>query len=216
MDAPMEILDALKAKDHARVRALLAADPALANARAPDGASVLRHALYLRASDSVKALLATGARPDVYDAATLGDTTRVRALAKDIAVLGPDGALPLHLAAHFGHVETVRELLRLGAPVAQLSASPLFANTALHAACAGGGQAEVVRVLLAAGAPVDALDKHGYTPLHIAAANGAAACVEALLAKGAKRDARAPDGKTPLDFARERGFVGLFRQLSPA
>lgn len=210
----MELVDAVKAKDHARVKALLAADPRLANARTPDGMSVLRLALFLRASKDVDALLAAGARPDVYDAATMGDTARVRALAKDINVLGPDGALPLHLAAHFGHVDTVKALLHLGAKVDALSASAIFANTALHAACAGGGQPECVRVLLSAGAPVDALDKHGYTPLHIAAANGALGCVELLLARGADPKARAPDGKLPIDFAREREFAEVVTRLT--
>ena len=70
-----------------------------------------------------------------------------------------------------------------------------------------------VKALLAAGAPVNARDKHGYTPLHIAAASGNLECVALLLAKGADRDARAPDGMTPADFARKNEFPDVAARL---
>ena len=206
MDAPPErLVAAVKAKDAALVRRLLAEDPTLATAKAQGGVGVLHLALYLRASECVDALLAAGVEPDLFEAAILGDAARVRALvAKDRALLdaqGPDGACALHLAAHFGRADVVKLLLNLGAPVDLLSGGH-FRNTALHAAA--GGQGAVVDLLLAAGAKPDLPDGKGNTPLHVAAANGLVPVVKALLAKGARPDAAAHDGRTPLALAQER------------
>ena len=206
MDPQERLVAAVKAKDADAVRALLAAHPDLRRARIPGGMGFLHLAAYLRASQVVDALLAAGVEPDVFEAAALGDTARVRALvAKDRGLLvaqGPDGACALHLAAHFGHAETVKALLNLGAPVDLLSGGA-FRNAPLHAAAAGGRVA-MVDLLLAAGATPDLPDGNGYTPLHVAAANGLVPAVKALLAKGARPDAASKDGKTPLSVALER------------
>jgi ankyrin repeat protein len=208
MDPQERLVAAVKAKDAPAVRALLAGDAALVEATAPGGMGVLQLALYLRASQVVDALLAAGAQPDLFEAAILGDVARVRALvAKDRARLGaqgPDGACPLHLAAHFGRLDALRVMLNLGAPVDGYSGG-VFGNTALHAAAAGA-QVHAVDALLAAGAKPDLPDKNGYSPAHVAAANGSVPILKALAAKGADLRARAPDGRTPLDFARERGM----------
>lgn len=209
------LLAALKQKDIAALRALLAADPALADARTPEGMHVLQLAAYLRAPALVEALRAAGAQPDLFAAAALGDEPSVRRLvAADPDALvrhGPDGAPALHLAAHFGHLDVVRALLASGAP-ADLFAGGFFSNTALHAAAAGG-QTQVMLHLLAAGARPDLPDANGFTPLHLAAANGLRAAVDALLDKGAARGAVAKDGRSPADLARERGHADLEARL---
>jgi ankyrin repeat protein len=206
MDPPERLVAAVKAKDPAAVRALLAGDPALVRTARPGGIGILQLALYLRASQVVDALLAAGAEPDAFEAAILGDVPRLRALvAKDrglLAAQGPDGACVLHLAAHFGRVDALRALLNLGAPVDGYSGG-VFGNTALHAAAAGT-QAAAVDALLAAGATPGLPDKNGYAPAHVAAANGSVPILKALAARGADLRARAPDGRTPLDLARER------------
>lgn len=208
MDPAAErLFAALKEKDAAAVRALLAERPDLAEARGPGGLPALHCALYLRAPQVVDALLAAGARPSPFEAAILGDAARVRMAVEAeralLAAQGPDGAPMLHLAAHFGRVEVVQLLLDLGAP-ADLYAGGFFANTALHAAAAGG-QAEAVELLLRAGARPDLPDGNGYAPLHVAAAAGLVAAMEALLAQGADPAAVSKDGRTALDVARERG-----------
>ena len=87
---------------------------------------------------------------------------------------------PLLHAAYFGHVDTVRYLVReLGA---QLDAvEPQEGRCALHLA-AFAGHTEVVQVLVRElGLPVDALNRRLRTPLHDAAAMGQTHTVEALL-----------------------------------
>jgi len=194
----MDVMAALKARD------LPALQRALAEGPAPKGA--LRQAIYLRFSQGVDALIAAGTKPDAGDAAALGDVATLRALvAKDKAALtapGDDGFPPLHLAAHFGRVDALRALLNLGAPV-DLVGGPPLANTALHAAAAGG-QKETTEALLAAGARTDVKDANGYLAVHVAAASGSVPILRALAAKGADMRARGPDGKTPLDLARQR------------
>lgn len=216
MEALREFLvAAVKANDAAEVRAILAQEPTLVNARTPSGMGILQLATYLRARKVVEALLAAGWEPDVHEAAALGFTERVRGLVLRDASLrdaqAADGATPLHLAAHFGHADTVRALLELGAPL-DGRAGGAFGNTPLHAAAAGG-QVPVLEVLLKAGAPPDARDANGFTALHVAAAVGAAPALELLLACGASRGARGHDGRTPLDVARERNAAAAIRLL---
>ena len=60
----------------------------------------------------------------------------------------------------------------------------------------------MVGALLAAGAEVNAVDKDGDTPLHLASRYGREVVVGALLAAGAEVNAVDNNGKTPLDVAR--------------
>lgn len=206
MDPMQEMLAALREKDEARVRALLGKHPGVANAPGPGGVSLLTMAIYARASQVVDALLEAGVEPTIHEAAALGDTAGVRALAtRDRTLLAshaPDGMTALHLAAHFGRRETAVALLNLGADPAATMKNAL-ANTPLHAAAAGGRDA-LVELLVQAGAPIDARDGFGNTPLMVAAANGLVASVKLLLARGADPSARNAEGKTARDFALAR------------
>lgn len=213
----MDVVAAVQQNDLVALRGLLKADPALANARTPQGLSLLQLACYQRFQPGIDALLAAGAQPDAWAAAALGDAPRLRALVEaDRNVLeapGPDGFPALHLAAHFGHVEALRALLDLGASPGLVGGPPL-ANTALHAALAGR-QREAARLLLAAGAPVDAPDHGGNTPVHLAAAVGDEEIVALLDQMGADLDARNAKGQTPYDLARERDDARLAAYLAP-
>ena len=91
-------------------------------------------------------------------------------------------------------------LLAAGADVHARSGNRL-ANTALHAAAAGG-HTEVIATLLRHGADVNARQHGGFTALHAAAQDGAAAMVRLLLAHGADPALAADDGTTPLALAR--------------
>lgn len=202
----MDLVSAVKAKDDVAVRALIAKDASLVRATTPEGLGILQLALYYRASRVVDALLEAGASPNVWEAATMGDTARVRALIEQdkslLQARAADGGPPLHYAAHFGRLDTVKALLVLGADVRANGVGP-FKNTALHAASAAG-HTDVAEVLLDAGADVNATDEHGYVALHNAAANGVVPLAQLLLKRGATVDVKASDGKTPLEFARER------------
>jgi len=63
------------------------------------------------------------------------------------------------------------------------------------------GQALVLEYLLSAGANVNALDKHGITPLMNAVFEGHTACVKILLEKGADKSLKAPSGESIAESA---------------
>jgi ankyrin repeat protein len=119
-----------------------------------------------------------------------------------------DGWPPLHLAAFFGHRETVETLLDAGADVRAVARNS-EANLAINAAAAGpraDRRPEIVRLLIAHGCPVDGLGSPGgHTPLHEAAFNGDLALVRLLLASGADRSVRTGEGETALEIAMKHG-----------
>ena len=161
-------------------------------------------------------MLAAGATLTLCEAAALGDAVRVRALARGepaaVARRSPDGWPALHLAAPFGHGDTVDALLEARAVVRAYSDNH-EANTALHAALAGRAGLRIVSRLLAAGADVNARAGGGYTPLHIAAFGGDITLINTLLAHGADPEARADDGKTALAIAADQGHAQAARRL---
>jgi len=63
------------------------------------------------------------------------------------------------------------------------------------------GQTDVLDYLLSKGAKVDAVDKHGITPILAAIWEGHTACVRLLLDKGATKSGSAPDGTSYVDAA---------------
>jgi len=83
----------------------------------------------------------------------------------------------------------------------------------------------MAELLLARGAQVDARDRNGQTPLHLAAQDnygtplflqardGYQKVVELLLAHGADMNAKDDKGKTPLALAAQNGRVGTVNLL---
>ena len=195
---------AIAARDPEEVEALLAADPALAEARTAEGRSAVAVARARYELEIVALLLAAGPRLDVFDAAMIGDTPALRALiAEDPTRLtdtDTDGYTPLHLAAYFQQEDAVRVLLDLGASATAWSTGEALAQP-LHLAATRPRNGAICRALVTAGADVNAPQEDGGTPLHRAAQSGDAETIEALLDLGARRDAESDDGFTPAELA---------------
>jgi hypothetical protein len=75
------------------------------------------------------------------------------------------------------------------------------------------GDVRKVRELLDRGADVDARDKYGWTPLHLAAYRGYAEVARLLLDRGANVDARDDVGDTPLHWAAHDGHLDVVELL---
>jgi ankyrin repeat protein len=182
------VFDAIRAGDLERVRQLAAEDPLVGRAREGEtGASAVMTALYHGRRNLADALLPPDEALDVWEAAALGRTERLRAIVEaDPALLertSPDGFRPLALAAFFGHEAGVRLLLELGAEIDARGTGEIR-TTALQAAAAADETA-IARLLIEAGAGVDAEQPGGFTALDSAIQNGNVELQRLLLEHGA-------------------------------
>ena len=211
----MTLIDAIKAKDLDAAKAALAADPASARVASADGASPVCLAVYYGQREIAEAIAAVKGDLDVFEAATLGRTARLRELIEEdrsrLRAYAADGFYPLGLAAYFKHPDTVRMLLELGADVHQAANNPAKVQ-ALHAAVSSN-QPQIVRWLIEAGADVNARQQMDYTPLMGAAANARLDILEMLLAHGADPSLKTTDGKTAAQLAREHGHEEVAMRL---
>src|SRR4026209_333023 len=191
------LIDAIKAGEFERVKAMVSADPTLIDARSRSGDSAILTAVYHRQKEIVNLLVARGAALSLFDACAAGEIERVeRTLdASTINEYSADGWTPLHLAAFFGHPKITEMLLAQDADVAARSRNP-NGNTPLHAALAGNHKL-VARLLIGRGADVNAADANGWRPLHLAAANNKLDAINALIAQGADVSAAHGGGATP-------------------
>ncbi|HVY60770.1 MAG TPA: ankyrin repeat domain-containing protein, partial [Planctomycetota bacterium] len=190
MSDPQDLLAAIERGDPAAARAALAADPGLARARDAQGVSLLLQARYRGRHDLVELIRGARRGPDeldLFEAAALGRAdlvaAHVAAHPRGVGDVTADGFTALHLAAFFGHAETVRLLVERGADVEAVARNPMQVRP-LHSAVAGRDRASV-NALLARGASPNVRQRGGFTPLHAAAQSGDAVMVRALLAVGA-------------------------------
>src|SRR5881409_3586782 len=192
-------IDAIKAGEFERVKAMVSAEPALIDARGRTGESAILTAVYHRQKEIVNLLVARGATLTLFEACAAGEVERAeRLMAGDgstINAFSADGWTPLHLAAFFGHARIAEMLLGQGADITARSRNST-GNTALHAALAGNHKL-VAGLLLGHGADVNAADAAGWRPLHLAAANNNLDAIKALVAQGADVAAGNGEGLTP-------------------
>ena len=201
-----ELFAAIRAGDAERVRELVAADPALAAARDPNGLSAVLAALYQQRRDIADTLLGAGPELDVLDAAATGRLDVLRAhIEADQEALGartPDGFTPLHLAAFFGGGAAVRLLLAAGMDSDADQENPPRVRP-LHSAVAAR-DLDAATALLEAGADPNTAQSGGFTPLLAAAHHDDAALAALLLRHGADPALAADDGRDPAAMAGER------------
>src|SRR5215510_8880834 len=207
-DNAAAFIDAIKAGEFERVKAMVSAEPTLIDARSRTGESAILTAVYHRQKEIVNLLVARGAPLDLFEASAAGEIERVERLlghdATPAAVNGysADGWTPLHLAAFFGHTKIAEALLAHDADVAARSRNP-NGNTPLHAALAGNHKM-VAGLLIGHGADVNAADAEGWQPLHLAAHNNNVDVMKSLIAQGADVAAQNRAGSTPLSLAQEK------------
>jgi len=175
------LMQAIAVGDAAACARLLAAEPGLARASIPDGATradptanyLTAIAHYIYAGDTALHIAAAAYRTELVE--------RLIALGADVRAKNRRGAEPLHYAADG------------------------------HPASAGwnpAAQAATIARLIAAGADPNAESQGGVTPLHRAVRTRCAAAVAALLEGGA--DAQRPNaaGSTPLKLATQASGRG--------
>jgi ankyrin repeat protein len=209
------LFDAIRQGDAERVRALLASDPKLADARNAEGATPALWCVYTRHPE-LEAIVLAGREPDFFEACALGNRDRASALlARDPQLADSysgDGFTPLGLAVFFGHEELARQFVAAGADVNRPSRNAIRVAP-LHSAVASGSVA-LVKLLLEHGARPDPVEFLEATPLHSAAACGHREMVERLLWAGADARRMTKDGKTAADLAREYGHEPLAEWLA--
>jgi len=199
-------IDAIKAGEFERVKAMVSADPTLIDARGRTGESAILTAVYHRQKEIVNLLVARGVTLSLFEACAAGEVERVERLVEadrgSIDTFSSDGWTPLHLASFFGHTKIVEMLLAQGADVNARSRNH-NGNTPLHAALAANHKM-VAGLLIGQGADVNAADAAGWRPLHLAASNNNLDAIKALIAQGADVLAGNGEGRTPLSLAQEK------------
>ena len=189
--AQVAIVDAVKAGDSWRVRALI--DKRVnVNERQQDGTTALHWAVDRDEREIVRMLIRAGA---------------------DVKAANRYGATPLFLASVNGNASTIAMLLEAGADASSANAE---GETALMVA-ARTGRPEAVSALLARGANPNAKDGwREQTALMWAAAEGHAAVIDLLVARGADLKARSGAGFTALLFAAREGRIAAVDALLKA
>ena len=155
----------------------------------------LLEALYRGDDERVSALLADEPQLNVFEAAALARTDRLRELLDGDPSLanafGDDGFQPLGLACFFGHVEAARVLVDRGADPTSRARNEHIQAAPLHSAAAAEGKGEHVRLelcelLLDHGADPNLEQGDGFTALDAARQNGDRGLEQLLLERGAR------------------------------
>lgn len=193
------ILAAAAAGDVAAVRTALETD-ANVDTRDGYGRTALHIAAYGGRHDIMRELVRAGAdanalENDRYDTVTIAAVANDVATLKTALTLGTratnvtsryDGTA-LIAAAHLGHIEVVRTLIKAGAPldhINNLGWTALIESIVLGDG--GTNHTAVLTALVDAGANVNIADRSGNTPLTLAKDHGYQAMVSKLKSAGAR------------------------------
>jgi len=170
--AEEDIIEAAKAGDALKIKALLEANPELLmQTDLGIGATALHWACIYGRKDAAAVILAH--KPDVNTEEAHGGTT-------------------MHWAAHYNDAEVIGWLLDHGADIDHVNS---YGRTPLMVA-ARRNCTDVIERLLERGAKIDTALSDGNTALFIAAKNGHAKTVKLLLSRGADKNARNDQGQT--------------------
>ena len=120
---------------------------------------------------------------------------------------------PLHIAAFYGAIQTIRALVNRGADI---NATNNLGQIPLHIAVFGNAEAETVstrrsifRLLI--NNNMNAQDKKGQTPLHLAAFYGMPNSAKTLLALGANAQIKDIEGNIPYDVAKKKDVKNILK-----
>jgi ankyrin repeat protein len=156
--------------------------------------SELLRAIYRGDQAKADELLAGDPELDVFEAAAVGRTERLRELLDDDPSLAnawaDDGFQPLGLASFFGHVDAARLLIERGAEVNSASRND-FKVMPLHSAVADKDPEtsyELAKLLLEHGADPNARQQDDFTPLMAADQNDDERLRALLVEHGAATD----------------------------
>ncbi|KDO33649.1 hypothetical protein SPRG_19265 [Saprolegnia parasitica CBS 223.65] len=155
---------------------LLLAHGASIDAVDVDGSTPIMYAIYNDQLPMLRFLLEAGASPDVINLAGLG---------------------AIHMAIDKPALASL-----LAAFNADVNAWTLQGETPLHLSCRSDSLLESSRILLSFGAVVDAKNRRGNLPAHIAAKHGAAETMRLLIEYSTNMNMRNYDNKNPLGEAR--------------
>ena len=187
------MLAAASRGDVAHIKAL-AATGAKVDARDAQGRTPLHVAAFNARHAAMGALVAAGADPNALENDRY-DIVTIAAVANDVQTLELALALgtsaknitsrydgtALIAAAHLGHTEVVRILIRAGAPLDHVN--NLGWTAVIEAIVLGDGgprHTDTLGILVQAGANLDLADRNGQTPLALARARGFHAMVDLL------------------------------------
>jgi len=215
----LEIHEAARAGDLAKVKAIVEKEPGLVGAKDETGRTPLHWACRGVHVEVVKYLVERGADVNALDRSSIAPLHSIASrghieAAKILIGAGArldaktvDQSTSLHMAAAQGHLDLAAFLFEKGAPVNIQDGSD---DTPLHAA-AWADQWEVLERLVDAlpagqAAVLKALDFDGNTVLHLAARAGRVETLRLLVAKGAGLDARNTLGQTAFNLAEEGGY----------
>ena len=208
---------AVTSGDIEKVKSCLTQNPKLVSSKNKEKYSAILLAAYNGKLEIIDLLLTSGAKLDIYEACAVGHLETIESFLQQkpdcINQYSHDGWTPLHLAAFFGYIDSVKLLLEHGADTELKSKSNIaMGNTPLHAAVASNRKG-IVELLIKKGANVNARQTPGnFTPLHIASF-GNADLVKLLISKGADVNARTDTGKTPLAIATQNNHKPIIDLL---
>jgi uncharacterized protein len=167
---------------------------ALLEARDGHGRTALHVAAYYRQHDVMRALVLAGADANALDSQKY-DIVTIAAVADDVPTLlvaleigcspanvtSPWDGTALIAAAHLGHEEIVRELIKAGAPLDHVNS--LHWTALIESVVLGDGgkrHQDTARFLIEAGANASLADRDGNTPLDLAKERGYAEMVKII------------------------------------